>query len=247
VNRHLLGQSFSLLISPLLACLLLTSVCLADPPASDKATKAQEEAGVKNKKEIKWKPLTESWDVCEFGGDGPVEIKGKLVKLGLGDPLTGIQWEGEPPRENYEIELEARRTDGFDFFCGLTFPVGKNHVSLVLGGWGGGVVGISSVDGFDASENETTSFRNFENDKWYKVRARVDANEILCWIDDKIVVEQPRKGHEFDIRFEMDLCVPLGVAAFQCDSELRNIRLRKLTKQEIATANKKASDGKDEK
>jgi hypothetical protein len=247
VNRHLLGQSFSLLISPLLACLILTSVCWADPPASDKATKAQEEAGVKNKKEIKWKPLTESWDVCEFGGDGPVEIKGKLVKLGLGDPLTGIRWEGEPPRENYEIELETRRTDGFDFFCGLTFPVGKNHVSLVLGGWGGGVVGISSVDGSDASENETTSFRNFENGKWYKVRARVDANEIHCWIDDKIVVEQPRKGHEFDIRFEMDQCVPLGVAAFQCDSELRNIRLRKLTKQEIATANKKASDGKDEK
>ena len=165
----------------------------------------------------------------------------------MGDPLTGITWEGELPRENYEVELEARRTDGFDFFCGLTFPVGKDHVSLILGGWGGGVVGISSVDGFDASENETTSFRNFDTNKWYKVSARVDANEIRCWIDDKIVVEQRRQGHEFDIRFEMDLCVPLGVAAFQCDSELRKIRLRKLTKKEIAEARKRLSDGAGEK
>ncbi len=193
-----------------------------------------------------WKPLAGKWKVSQFGGDGPVEMTDKLVKIGLGDPLTGIRWEGDVVRENYEIELEARRTDGFDFFCGLTFPVGKDHVSFILGGWGGGVVGISSVDGRDASDNETTSFRNFDNEKWYRVRIRVEPNEIRCWIDDKAAAEQVRQGHEFDIRYEMDQCVPLGLAAFQCDAEYRNIRWRKLTDKEISDAKKKTPSQDDE-
>ena len=124
---------------------------------------------------------------------------------------------------------------------------GENNVSFILGGWGGGVVGISSVDGFDASENETTSFRNFDNDRWYKVRARVDAYQIQCWIDDKAAAEQVRKGHEFDIRYEMDQCVPLGVAAFQCKSEMRNMRIRKLTQEEIKAANEAVKADSDKK
>ena len=183
-----------------------------------------------------------SWKPCEFGGDGKVEISEKLITIQSGDPLTGVVWKAAPksvPRENYEIELEARRTDGFDFFCALTFPVGEEHVSFVLGGWGGGVVGISSIDGSDASDNSTTQFKNFDNEKWYRIRARVEPNEIRCWIDDTDFVEQVRQGHDFDIRFEMDPCVPIGLASFQCDAEYRNIRWRKLTKAEIAAAEKR--------
>jgi hypothetical protein len=162
-----------------------------------------------------------------------------MAMIGFGDPLTGIRWEGDVVRENYELQLEARRTDGFDFFCGLTFPVGKDHVSLILGGWGGGVVGISSIDGRDASENDTTSFRNFDNGTWYKVRVRVDPYTIYGWIDDKEACSHAREGHEFDIRYEMDQCVPLGLAAFQCKAELRNLRMRKLTDEELAQAKQK--------
>jgi hypothetical protein len=189
-----------------------------------------------------WKPLRGSWEVSQFGGDGPVEIGDELIKFGFGDPLTGIRWEGEVLRESYEIELEARRTDGFDFFCGLTFPVGESHVSFILGGWGGGVVGISSIDGRDASENDTTSFRAFNNEQWYKVRVRVDPCEIRAWVDDKEACSHPRKGHKFDIRYEMDQCVPLGLAAFQCKSEFRGIRIRKLTDAEVTEAKKKLEE-----
>jgi hypothetical protein len=187
-----------------------------------------------------WKPLAGSWVVSQFGGDGPVEIMEDQILLGIGDPLTGVRWKGELLRENFEIELEARRVEGFDFFCGLTFPVGESNVSLILGGWGGGVVGISSIDGRDASENETTSFRNFDNNQWYKVRVRVDSHEIRAWIDDQQACAHPRKDHKFSIRYEMDQCVPLGLAAFQSKSELRGIRVRKLTEDEIGQAKQKS-------
>ncbi len=189
-----------------------------------------------------WKALKGKWEPCQFGGDGEVEIGADLIKFGFGDPLTGIRWEGDVLKENFEIELEARRTEGFDFFCGLTFPVGENNVTFVLGGWGGGVVGISSVDGYDASENDTTDFRNFDNEDWYKVRVRVDPFKIRCWINDKIACTQYRKGHEFDIRYEMDPCVPLGVAAFQCKAEYRGARVRQLTAKELVEAKKEAEE-----
>lgn len=259
----LIGQSNSVRFASLTLGTLIFSACLsatliaatppqqksaAQPAAEDKPAQKKADPKVadnqnagKTNKEQAWKSLKDKWVVSQFGGDGPVVIKDKLITMGLGDPLTGIRWEAELPKENYEVELEARRREGFDFFCALTFPVGKKHVSFILGGWGGGVVGISSVDGFDASENETTSFRNFETDRWYKVRARVDAHQIQCWIDNKPAAEQIRQGHEFDIRYEMDQCVPLGVAAFQCKSEVRNIRIRKLTTTEIKAADKEAA------
>ncbi|MEM8668464.1 MAG: family 16 glycoside hydrolase [Planctomycetota bacterium] len=200
---------------------------------AESGSDAQDSVSNKDEKSAKdgksdWKTLKGKWKACQFGGEGAVEFKDGVVKMEFGDPLTGIRWEGDVLKENYEVELEARRTDGFDFFCGLTFPVGKDHVSFILGGWGGGVVGISSIDGQDASENSTTSFRNFDNDKWYKVRVRVEPNKITCWIDDKVACDTERKDIEFDIRYEMDPCTPLGIAAFQCKSELRNIRMRKI-------------------
>ena len=246
MNPVWFGQSFCFLISLLLAGAIFAPAGAAQTPvvtddASNSAAKPKEGASqvAEAKAEKKsWKPLTGSWVVSQFGGDGPTEITDKLIKLGFGDPLTGVRWEGELLRENYEIELEARRTEGFDFFCALTFPVGENHVSLILGGWGGGVVGISSVDGRDASENDTTSFRNFDNEQWYKVRVSVDPNEIRCWIDDKLACSQVREGHKFGIRYEMDQCVPLGLAAFQCKSELRGMQVRKLSDEELADAKK---------
>ena len=72
--------------------------------------------------------------------------------------------------------------------------------------------------------------------QWYKVRVRVTDGAIQCWIDDQVAVDQPRKDHTFDIRFEMDESLPLGIAAFQCKSEIRNMRMRNLTAQEIKQA-----------
>lgn len=179
-------------------------------------------------KEQGWQPLVGKWEACNFGGDGPVRVEENLIRLGYGDPLTGVRWAGDFPREGFEVRFEGRRTDGHDFFCGFTFPVGKGKCSLILGGWGGGVLGLSSIDGEDASSNATTQYKVFDNDRWYKVRVRVTADEIVCHVDDKVWVEQPRGEHDFDIRIEMDPTVPLGLANFQCQSEFRGLQWRKL-------------------
>jgi len=240
VTRLQLAHPISIILWALVVCFSLPSALFAEPPKSEGSTSPTKS---ENQKDLaKWKNLKNSWVACEFGGDGSVEIGNESIKLGMGTPLTGIRWKGEMLRENYELSLEARRVDGLDFFCALTFPVGKDHVSFVLGGWGGGVVGISSIDGYDASENDTTMYQQFKKNQWYKVRVRVTAGAIECWIDDQNAVDQPRKGHQFDIRFEMDESLPLGVAAFQCKSELRSIRLRKLTDAEIKKAASEVED-----
>jgi len=236
-------ESISVKCWALAVCLSLPSLLFADPPKSEVSTLSTKSENQKDL--LKRKTLKGSWVACQFGGDGAVEIDDGLIKLAIGTPLTGVRWKGEMLTEDYELTLEARRVDGFDFFCGLTFPVGKDHVSFVLGGWGGGVVGISSVDGYDASENDTTAYQQFKKKQWYKIRVRVTEGAIQCWIDDKDIVDQPRKGHTFDIRFEMDESLPLGIAAFQCESELRKIGLRKLTDAEIKKAALEREDESD--
>lgn len=218
---------------PLLMFISFTMITMIGPAAGDDPPKGENSVNI-------WRPMVDGWIACQFGGDGPVEIADGLVKVGVGDPLTGVRWTGEAPAENFEIELQARRIGGLDFFCGLTFPVGDKHATFVLGGWGGGVVGISNIDGLDASENERTYYRRFDNDVWHKIRVRVDPHLIQTWIDDDESIVQPRDDHTFDVRFEMEACFPFGMAAYQCDAEYRNIRIRNLTDAEIAASKRTA-------
>jgi hypothetical protein len=64
------------------------------------------------------------WKITDFGGQGNVHVKDESIMLATGDNLTGVTWAGPVLRMNYEINLDAMRVDGDDFFCGLTFPVG---------------------------------------------------------------------------------------------------------------------------
>lgn len=232
---------YGLSLLSLLVCFSLVSLRIAPVSAQDaKPAQADKlQSGLKGGDKPAWQPLATSkqgpWEACNFGGDGEVQFAANAITLGMGDPLTGVRLKDDVkfPKNDYEITLEARRTSGFDFFCGLTFPIGEGQASFILGGWSGGVVGLSSIDGNDASENETTAFKTFDNDKWYKVRVRVD-DRVRCWIDGKNFVDVPLQGRRFSIRDEMDPSLPLGVACFQTKSELRNLRWRKLEAAELA-------------
>ena len=168
-----------------------------------------------------WKPLLpkdgiEGWEVTNFGGEGDVENKAGSLMLGRGEPLTGITRLGKDfPLENYELRWSAQRADGSDFFAGVTFPVGKEHCSFICGGWGGGLVGISSINGNDASENETASYRNFKNGEWYQFKIRVDAKNITVWINDEQILEIERENRKFSVRAEVMRSRPLGYCVFQ--------------------------------
>ncbi len=168
------------------------------------------------------------WKITDFGGQGDVYVKDGAIYLEMGNDMTGVNWTGPLVRMNYEITLEAMRVDGSDFFCGLTFPVAENPCSLILGGWGGGVCGLSNIDYYDAANNETTKFMSFEDNKWYRVRLRVTPDRIQAWLDDEELVNIETTGRKIDIRAEVDLSQPLGIATWQTAGAIRNIHLRRL-------------------
>jgi hypothetical protein len=166
------------------------------------------------------------WEQTSFGGEGPVRVRDGAIVLEMGDPLTGVTWTGAALPAEYELALEASRLAGSDFFCGLTFPVGTSYCSLILGGWGGGTVGLSSLDGRDASENETTREMRFDDRHWYGVRLQVTATHIRAWLDDEPLVDVATAGRRIGIRPEVDPSRPLGIASFRTRAAIRAIRLR---------------------
>jgi hypothetical protein len=170
-----------------------------------------------------------NWAITEFSAAGPVDVENGKIIIGNGATLTGITWNGGTLlRTHYEISLEAMRVSGDDFFCGLTFPVGDASCSLIIGGWGGTTVGLSSIDGWDASENDTTTSMVFEDGRWYRIRLRVTPQKIEAWIDDALVVEAGIVGHKISVRSEVLLSRPLGIATYMTEGAFRNIRIRNL-------------------
>jgi hypothetical protein len=165
-----------------------------------------------------WKPIV-------FGGEGEVSIVNGALRLERGNDLTGVVWTGKLPGASYRLQMEAMRVDGSDFFCAVTFPVGRSHCTFVVGGWGGTVVGFSSLDGLDASENETSHAVTFENRRWYQVAIDVTPTHIKGFIDGKVVAEAATAGKDVDVRIEMLPCRPLGLASWRTIADIRNITL----------------------
>jgi hypothetical protein len=178
------------------------------------------------------KTLTD-WLAVDVGGSGQVLVEDEAIVMSQGENLTGLVYQKlkELPVTDYQITLEAKRTQGLDFFCGLTFPVGSHEssVTLVLGGWGGGVVGISSIDNLDASENSTTTYQRFEDDRWYRLRVQVTATHIKAWLDDKEVIDLETTGKKLHLRPGPIESFPgLSLTAYNTEAHLRNIKLSPL-------------------
>ncbi len=220
---------------PLPAAILPAAILVIFAVASAPAAEPRQTDGA-------WKSLFDGkslgpWKSTNFGGEGEVAVKDGVIQMEMGSPLTGVTLTGKPPEGSYEIEWEARRLKGIDFFAALTFPVGKSYCSFIVGGWAGAIVGISSIDNRDASENETTVFENFKNDRWYKFRVRVTPQRIICWIDKTRYVNVKVAGRKISTRTEVDLSQPLGISAYESQAQVRNIRWRTLSDQEVKAHN----------
>ena len=171
------------------------------------------------------------WQNAKYPNQPPVRLTDETLVLEPGSPLTGINWAGEFPKSNYEVRFEASRLAGNDFFASLTFPVKDSFCTFVTGGWGGDIVGLSSIDGWDASDNETRTYVNFENSRWYAFRIEVTDEKIRAWIDHKLVVNTLIAGRSIGLRpGDIKLSVPFGFASYRTRGALRKIEYRVLTR-----------------
>jgi hypothetical protein len=204
------------------ASLLATALVLCQGPA-DKAG---------------WKKLfdgksLDGWKVTDFFRAGKVQVRDGAIVMSKGNRMSGVTYARKDfPRMDYEVTLEGKRLDGEDFFCTTTFPVGDAFCSLVVGGWGGRVVGLSSINGSDASENETRKEKEFANGRWYRIRLRVTRQRVEAWIDADKVVDLETDGLKLTTRIECAPCRPFGIATWETAGAVRDIRVRNLTAAE---------------
>jgi hypothetical protein len=183
-----------------------------------------------------WRPLFDGkslagWKESDFFGAGKVTVDKGVINIGYG-ALTGITWAGTAlpfPKTNYEIRVEATRIKGSDFFAGITFPVGDSFCTWINGGWGGDVVGLSSIDGADAFSNETGFSMKFETGRWYTFRLRVTPTAISAWIDEEPVIDVKTEKRSIALREgEIIHSAPFGIAAYSTTAGVRKIEWRPL-------------------
>lgn len=173
------------------------------------------------------------WEKVDIGGSGDVIVENGELVITQGDSVSGAVYKKakDLPLQNYEISLDAMRVEGSDFFVGLTFPVGdlKTCVTLVMGGWGGALVGISSIDGMDASENNTSSVQKFADNTWYKVKLQVTPKDIHVWLDGKEIINAEIEGHKLGVRpGPIESYLPLSFTTYQTRAAIKNVKLTKL-------------------
>jgi len=191
-----------------------------------------------------WRPLFDGkslngWEVVkgyDYEQAGQVEVVDGCLQLGTGQPATGVKWTQPFPRAEYEIELECRRVAGTDFFCGMSFPVGDGALTLILGGWGGWVAGLSSIDGYRAVDNETCTSREFKNGQWYHIRVRVTEQKVTAYLDGEFLCGTDTRNRKLTVTSQMEPCLPLGFATWSTTGALRNIRYRPLAQDAAQVA-----------
>jgi hypothetical protein len=227
--------------------LVLVLTSLATPPVVSQ-TQSPKSPPTAGPDKAAWKTLfdgksLDGWKPSEFFGAGKVRIVDGTIVMEQGKSMTGITFAGKDfPRSDYEITLEGKKLAGDDFFCTTTFPVGKDYCSFVVGGWGGTIVGLSSINSEDAASNETSKSMDFKRDKWYRFRIRVSEHRIETWIDDEKMVDQDISGVRVSTRIECRLSQPFGIATYETTGAVRNIRLRSLSDAEKKSAEQKKPD-----
>lgn len=169
----------------------------------------------------------EGWEITEFSGHGNVYIDDSCIVIEKGKTCSGIRYLRNFPTIDYEVVLEAKRTDGSDFFCGLTFPVGEEFCTLIIGGWGGNVIGLSCIDGFDAANNATGRMQMLSSNRWYRIRLKVGRDSIEAWLDKDKIIDFETDEHRLSLRWEVEPSKPFGLATWKTTGMIRNFNLKK--------------------
>jgi len=168
------------------------------------------------------------WKRADIFGNGNVAaLSNGVVSCGIGKPLSGIVFTNKFPTMSYEVKLEALRKEGSDFFVALTLPVESNACTVVIGGWGGGLCGISSIDYMDAAENGHSSGVALTNNLWYTLRVRVTPGLLEVTLNDTLYTAKVpfEKSSCFSLRAgsDIDKCLPFGLATYETHALWRNL------------------------
>jgi hypothetical protein len=210
----------------LAACLGLVAATLADEPAPAPPARPLFDG-----------TTLDGWKKTPFYGADAIDVRvedGAIV-LPVGKSMSGVTATVEDlPKSNYELSYEAMRTEGSDFFAAATFPANDGFLTLVNGGWGGNITGLSSLDGADASENETTVGYKYRDRTWYRFRVRVTEVAVRCWIDDKEIVKVDVRDRHLGTRIQVRASQPLGFATWESAGLVRKVAVRALTPAEVA-------------
>ena len=175
-------------------------------------------------------PWAGRWEPAGIPEQGKIALAEGELSLEAGGPMTGARFaawgELELGDRPYTISYAARRLEGEDFFGTVTFPVpGRGaSVSFVLGGWGGSVMGISSIDFSDANENSTRGEHRFSSGNWYRVRLTVTPDLIEARLDERLVVSTAIKGRQIGLRPGfIDHCLPFGFASYGTFARIKDV------------------------
>jgi len=183
----------------------------------------------------------DGWKKVESFKAGGVKVEDGSLVIETGGPMTSVvSTRTDLPTTDYEFSFEAKRTSGQDFFAAATFPVGSSFITLVNGGWGGSVTGLSSINGSDASENETRRFVKYQDNTWYRFKVHVTDDVIRCWIDEKEIFAVNYKGQSVKTRIETRTSQPLGFATYRSTGAIKSVQIRKLNTTEITANNQSA-------
>lgn len=166
------------------------------------------------------------WEIIDYEGHGDVTISDSSLIINKGEVMSGIRWTGDFPKSNYEVTLYAKRIEGNDFFCGLTFPVKDSFLTLVLGGWGGSVTGLSCIDGADAANNITQIIYQYGKGWWWDIRLRVTDEKVEAWIAEEKFVDFTIGNSKLSLRSEVEASVPFGITTYKTTGAIRDIKLK---------------------
>ena len=172
----------------------------------------------------------DGWEIVRYGGEGEPYVKNGVMVLPMATAglMTGVCRVGDSlPVTDYVIYYEARRTMGNDIFAGLSFPYKDTFASLIIGGWGGIVAGLSSIDGYDASENETTQYFSQQNNIWYSIQLRVTTDSISAIINTEPVFNITTAGKKIHLR-PGSVADGLTLWTYLSTGEIRNLRIKRL-------------------
>lgn len=174
--------------------------------------------------------MVPQWQALTIEGAGKPQIGPGEIVLPEGAPMTAVRfggWEAMGlPVVDYAIEYEAMRVAGQDFFGAVTFPIRslKTCATLVNGGWGGGLVGISNIDEQSANENATRSEHRFVNGQWYRFRLEVRSEEIKGWLDGRLIINASIKARTISLRAgDIEQCAPFGLATYGTTGKVRGL------------------------